>query len=688
MSSRMEERQIRVFCPTHKISFETTGSKRILCENGKHTLAVRFPHEDFWEYCCDCQSFYPSPTALGLRAADHCPVCNRETARRSLCAHCKLVSIDSDTRARRKQYLIPPFEAASPACPGCGEAAAPDVLEHACEVIAATYATARAECPFCGEAISPPPAFPAKVSDFLQGIKSVRVRVTLDRKAKRLKPAKAGELVLVHAGNGMRLSIVLPAATHFRTEKDFSEGYSQLYDCDGPAVGEVVVIFPAVVEKVDGDWKLKSMGRLKVAGDEEPEPSEAAAPSAKAAEPPASEEALGPAAEQVSAGAELAAEVAGPEDEDDEEEAAPPPREPAEVRVEGTQNPALSAEGLTCLTCRAPVPPGLTECPACDAAPGGRETREDDASPGDVTGQGGVDDDPAGDKPLKPARRVEKRVMSIAAAALALLIVVVLAASYGSPSVESQLQEAMARNNLVTPDGKSAFDLYNKLKKQKPPAATMAEHEAKIRPLLTAHTYKFLADCYPTGISSRPASEWAEAAKASKWASELSPGDMPLAARAAFCDGHAAYLRGDRDEALNSWKRASDLDPGWAVAPNGVGIIYNERREYVRARIFLQEAVKRDAAWAVPYSNLGVSSYLEGNQKRAAEYWREAQSRAPRWAVPRYWLGKIALDRGDYATAVRELEMALADTSTGRNTLDIPAVKSDLVRALNSGKLR
>jgi hypothetical protein len=159
MVARVEEHQLRIYCPTHRISFEVPESGRILCESGGHTLALNFPHEDFWEYCCDCQVFRPSEMGKGGKAKDACPVCARVTARRYLCYECKLVSIESDDPARRKSFRIRTRGEIEPACPGCRKAAKPGLQEHVCEDVVATFSTARAKCPFCEEPIKKPEVF-------------------------------------------------------------------------------------------------------------------------------------------------------------------------------------------------------------------------------------------------------------------------------------------------------------------------------------------------------------------------------------------------------------------------------------------------------------------------------------------------------------------------------------------------
>ena len=152
-TATVEERLRRIYCPTHKISFEVLESKRILCESGGHALAEDFPCENFWEYCCDCRNFWPSEMDKGGKAKDQCLVCARDTARRYVCDHCKLVSLESDDPARRKQHRINARGAVEPSCPGCSSAAKSPLQEHVCEDVAAKFVTARSSCPFCEEPI-------------------------------------------------------------------------------------------------------------------------------------------------------------------------------------------------------------------------------------------------------------------------------------------------------------------------------------------------------------------------------------------------------------------------------------------------------------------------------------------------------------------------------------------------------
>ena len=148
-----DERALRIYCPTHKTSFMTAGESRIVCESGGEALAWNFPHEEFWGYCCGCQSFWPSGIQKGSSAENSCPVCGREVAKRYLCGFCKVISLDSDDVARRKPFSVAERGPVEPSCPGCLKATPAALCWHRCGEAAAEFATPLKSCPFCSESL-------------------------------------------------------------------------------------------------------------------------------------------------------------------------------------------------------------------------------------------------------------------------------------------------------------------------------------------------------------------------------------------------------------------------------------------------------------------------------------------------------------------------------------------------------
>jgi hypothetical protein len=94
------------YCPQHQLRFRATGDGVVTCEQGGHSVGHGFPEESWWEYCCDCATFWPSQVGNGYLRRSECLVCERPTAKRYVCEACQVVSIESAALVKRKLYSI------------------------------------------------------------------------------------------------------------------------------------------------------------------------------------------------------------------------------------------------------------------------------------------------------------------------------------------------------------------------------------------------------------------------------------------------------------------------------------------------------------------------------------------------------------------------------------------------------
>jgi tetratricopeptide (TPR) repeat protein len=624
MTTESGGRQLRIFCPTHKTTFTVVAAGTIMCESGGHALAQNFPVENFWEYCCDCQHYWRSDIVQSGKGREQCPVCERAFARRYVCDSCKLISSESDETVRRKAYAIAPAGGIEPACPGCLSQPRSKLRSHQCDEVATSFATARAVCPFCGEEISDPPCFPSLVADYLDRVRAKKVEVSFDPQTSLLVAARGGEFVLVPVGDAAAPSIVVPRAARFETRQDYY-AYENFYYCVDAAAGEVRIVRPAVVDKADGGWRLRDIGELDIKRD-----------AAVYAEPPS------------------------------------PPRTEGSESCPKCSTARVANKGF-CGQCGHRFSPDGVAPVAPEPSPS--YPPDDDAT---VVLPRGDDDSTAftSTVPASSGRRVGMIVTAVAVVAV-LALVAIFALNSGT-SLEGKLEKAIADGNLLTPAGGSAYDYYQQLKNQGADSRVLARFDSRLLPLLTNAPQQMLAEFAKPGSTEPPASQWQEACKQLSWASQIKPDDTSLAARAAYCEGRVSYLNDNKDAALATWLRASELDRSWALATNGVGLIYNERKEYETARPFLREAIRRDPNWAVPYNNLGTSYYYRKNYEEAEAHYQEAVEHAPSWARPHAWLGDIAKYRRDYARAAREYEIVLDPSSIGTSKMDLNAVRQRL----------
>jgi len=615
--SSLTPRTIRVYCPTHKVNFVIAANATIECASGTHTLARAFPSENFWEYCCDCQHYWP----IGAtdNASDDCPVCERKIVRRSLCSECKVISIESDEAGRRKAFSISPQGTVTPTCPGCLRRSVRQTFEHDCQDLAHAFFTTRETCPFCDDRLEPLPAFPCAAAAYLEKLPHSALIVGFDPQSGLVQEVRSGECCLVPVARESALSIIVPKSASLNSKQDYYSFYYELFNCENPAAGEVTIISPAVVEAVEGGWQVREAGFIEIK----------AAPQA-------------PVENQV----QILCPVCGTEADAGHTFCK---RCGARLTLE-SQEPWTSEAASQPETYSDPTP--ALQQPAYQSS-----------------GQ------MAQSSLLRP-----KTILAVVVgvAALGVLLTIIAISSNNSRSLEQKLDSAIARGQFLTPTTENAHDLYNQLKNSGASEATLRSYREQLAPLLTNPFYQMIRQFMVPGSDDPPLLEWQNAYESLRWASELKPEDKVLVARTAYCEGRVAFLTKDEDRAIEAWTRAANADKTWPLPVNGIGLIYTGRKNYSTARTHYFDAVQRDPNWAYPYNNIGTSYFMEHNYYDAKSYYQKAVQLAPQWARPHSWLGDIAMRENDYATAVQEFSLVFDPGATGTKNMELDKIQKRL----------
>jgi tetratricopeptide (TPR) repeat protein len=261
---------------------------------------------------------------------------------------------------------------------------------------------------------------------------------------------------------------------------------------------------------------------------------------------------------------------------------------------------------------------------------------------------------------------------------ITLLLLIISGLSVGGNSVEKKLDKAIAAGSIFGPSNENAHDLYFQLINSGANEETLKRYREKLTPLLTQHGYRLTTDLLIFGYDEPDATEWQEAGRSLDWAVELNPGNSYMSARAAYCNGRAAFVQKQFDQALAVWTKAANWDKSWALPVNGIGLIYYGKRDYSNARSYFSDAINREPNWAVPYENMGNAYYMEKNRDRARGFYNTAAGKAPDWAKPHVHLADMAVEDKDYSTAVSEFEKALSSNAKGLKSQETTKVQQRL----------
>jgi tetratricopeptide (TPR) repeat protein len=614
-----QRESLRIYCVTHSLGFATPRAARVKCESGGHELDEGFPYSVLWEYCSDCQHYWLLDASRTV-AQEECPACERKLSNRFFCGACKVLTAESDSPGRRKAYWLSSQGLVTPACPGCLiTPAATGALKHECPEFGGGFVTTRATCPFCHEQLEAPPALPCSVSNYLEKLRRPATTLDFDPAANLLRQAESGKYILLEKIRGYAFPIVIPGAVKLGSKQEYYSSYYELFNCDNPAAGELIVLSPAVVEKVQDGWQLREPGSIDI----RPEVTSPLAPKT------------------------------------------------VEVIVACTACGApAQINHAFCKACGSSLLDQRRAESISTVAPGKFEPGAVEATRASTPETVGFNTPSA--LPVNAAGVPWKVIGGLAAGVVLVALFVTIAGlsrNGGSPgrepSVENKLDRAIESGNLFSPDNENAHDLYYELKNSGANDEKLRGYREKLTALLTPRAYGLINNLMKVGNDEPQSPEWLEAARSLDWAQELNPDNSFIAARAAYCRGRAAYLEKRWEEALTSWTKAADLDKTWVLPVNGIGMVHNANHNYAVARSFFLRALERDANWPFPDENIGNTYLDEKNYELAKQYYRKAVEKSPNWSKPHIHLADIALLEKDYATAVSEFETALAPNAIG-----------------------
>ena len=119
------------------------------------------------------------------------------------------------------------------------------------------------------------------------------------------------------------------------------------------------------------------------------------------------------------------------------------------------------------------------------------------------------------------------------------------------------------------------------------------------------------------------------------------------------------------EQAIESYKRAVELNPAAAGALVNLGTIYYRQRNYTEAERHYQLAVEVDTNYPLAHYNLGNLFDEQGDLVRAELHYTTALRLNPNYADAHFNLALLSERQGDFLKAVRHWKSYLRLDSTG-----------------------
>ncbi len=131
--------------------------------------------------------------------------------------------------------------------------------------------------------------------------------------------------------------------------------------------------------------------------------------------------------------------------------------------------------------------------------------------------------------------------------------------------------------------------------------------------------------------------------------------------------GVALEALGRTDEALEAWKQAVSIEPGYFAALNGIGAIQLDKKNYAEAVDAFQKALQSKADFADAHYNLGLALDGLGEPQKALQALAEARNLAPEdfdvlLAIADVQLGQGHIDQA-LAAAQQAVDLAPEEAS-------------------------
>jgi serine/threonine-protein kinase len=276
-----------------------------------------------------------------------------------------------------------------------------------------------------------------------------------------------------------------------------------------------------------------------------------------------------------------------------------------------------------------------------------------------------------------PAPNRKPLIIGLSAGAVA-LIGVLIAVYFLFFAAKASIMSEIKKGNLVKPEGSSAFDLYQKHKSSLS-SSDVTEISNEVTPKLEARGNEIINNLRQETTNESEAG-WAEAIRVYDWLNELRA-DKMYESRKYFSQARLDFLRKDYNRAIAGFRRASELDPSWAMAFNGLARAYLNAKDKYNAKDNYIRATNLDPQWIYPWINLGQLCLDLGDYAEAENALRQASNLDPQRASIHFLLGQLYEKTGNICAARTEYQTAINNAGNSLNPgFSVEALRRKLER--------
>jgi len=267
----------------------------------------------------------------------------------------------------------------------------------------------------------------------------------------------------------------------------------------------------------------------------------------------------------------------------------------------------------------------------------------------------------------------KSNILLISVGAVAILAIIIF---FTIPKTTNSIVTEIRRGNLVTNDGKSAYDIYLKTK-GKLDSKDLVEIIAQAAPAAEDRANQIFAGLKQGGSDSE--SEWAEAIRLYSWLNDMSPKNA-YESRKYFSQARVKFLRKDYNGSITDYQRSIQLDSKWALPFNGLGRAYVNIKDRANARENYLRATQVEPGWIYPYLNLGALCIEMNDYKAAEDFLKRALTIDPNKSTAYYFLGQASEKMEKWCDAINYYRQALIKSNNSTSpgfTGDALKVKID-----------